>query len=535
MLLANFQYHCRICLTTLHNENDNDESTPKYVSIKKFPEIERLFMICLQTAGTTVDHDLLEKHAPNICLNCLNKWLEFVKHYWLAVRSSESFQKAQAEVAKTLEIESNDDNKFSEIFLSTDTTDMDVEKYETTSPFYEDSLPSCPGESISHLNEDAIETSSAKNCTDSKQSVHRKLRTLNSCNKLKKPKNKRQICRINKRCRRIEDSDIVENSKAKENSGATSSNSSRKKMRYHCEICKKFFYEINRYEGHIKQVHEGVSKPYSCQVEDCNKTYSKYKNLTYHIAENHMAKDQEEVYKCEECNEKIFKTNETLRQHIRNQHARSKDDPKVKDGDSFGENNKAQTGSICDQCGFIAAHQYTLAQHIKNKHMEAQKVKCEYCPKVFKSQSYLKYHMLSHNPASKKPFQCTECPMAFGRRTLLNIHKRTHLNYNERLKCDFEGCNVRFVKPADKRLHMRLVHLKVKKHVCDFCGEAFGAMQTLRHHRYIHTGEKPYKCSVCGQGFRQHTAMKTHRKGHFGKGEEVGLQQQGNEIAQSSE
>ncbi|KAI8115848.1 hypothetical protein FF38_01117 [Lucilia cuprina] len=110
--------------------------------------------------------------------------------------------------------------------------------------------------------------------------------------------------------------------------------------------------------------------------------------------------------------------------------------------------------------------------------------------------------------------------MAFTRKTLLSQHKRTHIKYTERIKCDFEGCEVRFVKLGDKTHHMRLVHLKVKQHVCDFCGEAFGALQTLRHHRFIHTGEKPYKCNVCGQGFRQRTAMKTHRKIHFGKGKE---------------
>lgn len=254
----------------------------------------------------------------------------------------------------------------------------------------------------------------------------------------------------------------------------------------------------------MKRVHEGIKRAYQCK--ECDKAYSLYKNLVGHIAERHSAESQE-VHKCEECN-KTYKTKTTLKKHIKLQHSHTnEDDPTAK-----------STRVICDQCGFLAAHQDSLTQHIKNKHTETEEIRCEQCPKVFKSQYNLKYHIQSfHTKVITKPFKCNECSMAFTRRPLLNIHKRSHLNYSERMKCDFEGCDVRFIKLSSKRRHMRLVHLKVKQHICDICGEAFGIKATLRHHRYIHTGEKPYKCNVCGQGFRQATAMKTHRKTHFGK------------------
>lgn len=437
------------------------------------------------------------------------------------------------------------------VFLPSETVtdNEDVEKYETTSPFYQDSNSSTnlnltQYESHSMTNMIELSASPVNSCISEYFNGDDNSHTKNSTTLLRKAKNKQSIFSANnsslkdnkikrnstsKRCnlkrkyrKKNAENDIILDdntySSADEGDGRkTSIKTSRRKLRYHCEPCKKFFYEIYRYEGHMKQVHEGVQKPFQCR--ECDKIYSKYKNLTYHIAENHTEKSCKS-YRCEECN-KNFKTNETLRQHMRNQHSELKID---KFREKPNADSRELTRTICDQCGFIAAHQYTLAQHIKNKHTESQKIKCEHCPKIFKSQSYLKYHMLSHNPNSIKPFQCNECQMAFGRRTLLNIHKRTHIKYDERLKCDFEDCMVRFVKPADKRLHMRLVHLKVKKHICDVCGEAFGAMQTLRHHRYIHTGEKPYKCTVCGQGFRQQTAMKTHRKAHFDKKESTAQQ-----------
>lgn len=271
-----------------------------------------------------------------------------------------------------------------------------------------------------------------------------------------------------------------------------------KKVRYWCEPCSKYFWEKKKYEGHMKQVHEGVKRPFQCS--QCDKAYNLYKTLLQHKRECHSEKSQE-IFKCSQCL-KMFKTAVILKQHVTNKHSAEKESMR----------------SICDQCGFIAAHQYSLARHIINKHTETDQIKCDQCPKVFKTRYSLKYHKLgNHNPSNIKPFKCAECQMGFTRKTLLNQHKRTHLKYTERIKCDFEGCEVRFVKHGDKTHHMRLVHLKVKQHICDFCGEAFGAMQTLRHHRFIHTGEKPYKCNICGQGFRQRTAMKTHRKTHFGK------------------
>ncbi|XP_075155277.1 uncharacterized protein LOC142228674 [Haematobia irritans] len=487
--------HCRTCQEKLLDGED--------VTLKSLPDVDRLVLICLREGKVNIEQSQLDMYVPNICSTCLSKWQDFVDCYYLAVRSAEKLTKYLDETLSSNAPEKGDIkaeielvDKSHENCLPTHIANIDDGNFETTSPLYEENL-------TDPFNEES-DTQPTEDPINKSEIPPRKLAIVHKFSKVK-----RTICRVKRKCRNYKTkAGVVEEMKENEtNSHSTNSNN---KIRYHCELCNKYFYQVNKYEGHIKQIHEGVSKPYRCQVENCNKRYSKYKNLTYHIATNHTENHQE-IFKCTECNDKIFKTKDNLKQHIRNQHIRRNSNDTTKD---FVSDKKVLPPAICDQCGFIAANQYTLVQHIKNKHMETQGLKCEHCPKVFKSQNYLKYHMLSHNPTRKKPFQCTECPMAFGRKNLLNKHKLTHLQYTDRLKCDFEGCSVHFITPADKRLHMRLVHLKVKKHICDFCGEAFGALQTLRHHRYIHTGEKPYKCDVCGQGFRQLTAMKTHRKGH---------------------
>lgn len=248
---------------------------------------------------------------------------------------------------------------------------------------------------------------------------------------------------------------------------------------YRCEPCKTNFYDPQRYEAHIKIVHEEYKRPFKCQ--ECGKAYKFEKNLLDHIADNHSNRPVVE-HTCEICN-KLYRSRTLLRSHMEKQHPEHNDEEEYNSG---------------------------IAEQLKYQ--------CQYCPKVFKSKYTFNYHSMSHHNHQvlrSKQFKCNECDTIFSCRSGLNQHKLSHLQYDERIKCDFEGCNVRFLKMDVKRRHIRLVHLKEKKHVCDICGESFGIMATLRHHRYIHTGEKPYTCYICGQAFRQRTAMKTHTKIHF--------------------
>ncbi|XP_065363297.1 zinc finger protein 729 [Calliphora vicina] len=535
--VENLRQYCRTCLIKL--EITIEDHTTKAIPTSKCPDLERLIEVCL--ARTTAGDDSLCYYAPFLCRSCFDKWMDFLKLYQLAITADEKIRNVlEKEVLKTENkdegnFKKNTQNEnFNEYLIDAEAlVDIhEVEKYETESPFYTNSHSNTPINDIQYkathiddgtqlnreLETEEIEIPISKDYDDDcvhsssdnaddidftpkkplnqkrikiKNSQKNKKTRKSSCILKKTYKTRKSLLKCNKNQIRPEiqneyTTDIGDNDNAA------------KKVRYQCEPCNQYFWEKNKYDGHVKQVHEGIRRPYQCL--QCDKAYNLYKTLLQHKRECHSEKSKE-IFKCDKC-DKIFKTAVILKQHLTNKHSEQKEAMR----------------SICDQCGFIAAHQYSLSRHIINKHTETDQIKCDHCPKVFKTQYSLKYHVIgNHNPSNIKPFKCPECQMGFTRKTLLNQHKRTHIKYTERIKCDFEGCEVRFVKHGDKTHHMRLVHLKVKQHICDFCGEAFGAMQTLRHHRFIHTGEKPYKCNVCGQGFRQRTAMKTHRKIHFGK------------------
>uniref|UniRef100_A0A1I8QDP0 C2H2-type domain-containing protein n=1 Tax=Stomoxys calcitrans TaxID=35570 RepID=A0A1I8QDP0_STOCA len=520
---ANF---CRACLIKIEPDDQHLESQQeKYIELSKYPNLEQLIQLCLLGNRTLAQTDINSSCAdidadgyilPYMCRICFVKWLDFEQHYQLLLRNNAKLKKLLSnDVACGTSDSNGEPNK---IFIKTSATAelYEIEKYETSSPFYQDC--SSNQESIqntedfvgdnSRLDNNSLLTLLPDPVLDESSSFAAEDKDDKKTTKNKPHRGRSKASQIKRKYTRRN-----ANKKSRQDTlkAASSKISINKKALYRCDPCKKYFYEINRYEGHIKLVHEGIKKAFQCN--HCGKAYKFYKNLTEHISDNHSDKPQKPRF-CELCN-KEFKTSTTLKNHMKIKHP--------DDGDSSINSRRV----MCEQCGFLAASPESLAAHIKNIHTEAEQFKCDMCPKVFKCRYYLKHHtMIHHSEVKIKPFKCTECDMAFTRRNGLTKHKLTHINYTERIKCDFEGCDVRFLNTDAKKRHTRLVHLKVKQHICDICGEAFGIKATLRHHRYIHTGEKPYKCNVCGQGFRQHTAMKTHAKTHISKTLKVSSKQQ---------
>jgi uncharacterized C2H2 Zn-finger protein len=58
-----------------------------------------------------------------------------------------------------------------------------------------------------------------------------------------------------------------------------------------------------------------------------------------------------------------------------------------------------------------------------------------------------------------------------------------------------------------------------KRHVCQFCGMAFGHRSALAAHRRVHTGERPFRCSEpgCNAAFTQQSNLRRHLDSHAGR------------------
>ena len=125
---------------------------------------------------------------------------------------------------------------------------------------------------------------------------------------------------------------------------------------------------------------------------------------------------------------------------------------------------------------------FSLPSHITNAHSEPKFV-CTVCGSKFKQETYLRYHMKTHNPGgTEKHHQCEEC-------------------------------GKKFVNGHTLKKHIAWTHQKDFKFECQHCAKLFRSPQHLSVHvRSVHTKEKPFPCEVCGFTCARLDNLNLHRK-----------------------
>ncbi|CAG2102553.1 unnamed protein product [Medioppia subpectinata] len=138
-----------------------------------------------------------------------------------------------------------------------------------------------------------------------------------------------------------------------------------------------------------------------------------------------------------------------------------------------------KTEFLCSKCDYKSKTRQALNQH-KVVHNE-RTMKCDFCPKLFKSRKQLKCHAISHQ--LEPQFKCDRetCGAAFRTRKTLRNHLLKHANACAAHACLWPGC--------DFRAHEEWL---------------------LRRHLCVHSQEKPFSCSECEQQFRRKHALNAH-------------------------
>ena len=80
--------------------------------------------------------------------------------------------------------------------------------------------------------------------------------------------------------------------------------------------------------------------------------------------------------------------------------------------------------------------------------MFAGQFECEECKKKFKTEHYLKAHMLTHT--EETPYACDVCPAAFKRKDHLKRHMTIHDGV-KKYKCPFKNIAGIVLKCQDKK------------------------------------------------------------------------------------
>nr|XP_009859292.1 zinc finger protein 420 [Ciona intestinalis]XP_018668474.1 zinc finger protein 420 [Ciona intestinalis] len=223
---------------------------------------------------------------------------------------------------------------------------------------------------------------------------------------------------------------------------------------YKCSACPESFLAPHHLQDHMKAVHlhnenQNSSVVFTCS--DCQACFMNGGQLNYHIYMAHTVQGPRAIHhKCLECGKNFMKSS-LLSSHMRNVH---------------GVNAMAVQSNTS----------VSVPTTVQNTDA-AKPFACVECDKSFKTNPYLKQHVLAvHN----KPNKCEQCGKGFGRRSDLNRH-------------------------------LRSVHMRERNHSCSKCGWTFAEAGNLKHHiQAVHTKEKNFQCLICSKQFSISSYLKTH-------------------------
>ena len=156
---------------------------------------------------------------------------------------------------------------------------------------------------------------------------------------------------------------------------------------------------------------------------------------------------------------------------------------------SFQKCSWKNQGLQCEHCEKSFSTNYSLNSH-KRIHSEIrERIKCFECDKTFASVMNLKVHVKSVHE-KLKDHQCEHCEKSFSSSSMLIKHRKIHSNFRERIKC-ISKCEKTCVSKDTLKIHMQMIHDKIKNYKCENCDQSYFAKADLKKHiKANHDGQK---------------------------------------------
>lgn len=140
-------------------------------------------------------------------------------------------------------------------------------------------------------------------------------------------------------------------------------------------------------------------------------------------------------------------------------------------------------------------------------------VKCNFCPKSFKSHGSLERHLFLLHSASTE-FSCEYCNATCSSASVLDVHTAQHKSSGKPFSC--QRCGKDFTRKYHLDRHLQYTDCdlsKPKKEVpCHVCGKTFSRTDNLREHLRGHIGQssrkRDYQCPHCEKSFYGSSLLK---------------------------
>lgn len=175
----------------------------------------------------------------------------------------------------------------------------------------------------------------------------------------------------------------------------------------------------------------------------------------------------------------------------------------------------------CESCSY-RTYSLSVLENIHRKiHSTERNFLCDTCGNGFKNQKQLINHKRIRHKTKKDNGSTSgaasngssagnvgDVDSATAATKTLKKTKQVH-------SCEI--CGKTFNEPRPLKIHMNMVHKKLRPYVCSDCGHSAASRSALRTHMRSHTGEKPFKCDLCNFSSSDHNSLRRHKMRHSGE------------------
>ncbi|KAF7998033.1 hypothetical protein HCN44_009431 [Aphidius gifuensis] len=258
--------------------------------------------------------------------------------------------------------------------------------------------------------------------------------------------------------------------------------------------CQAAFRRPSRLVWHIRQ-HTG-ERPFQCTFENCDKAYATGSHLKRH------QQTHENLEKCIVCTDcpSTFKSLQNLKKHYSRVHDKESRklccnicEMRFRKKYKLDEHIAAHNGIYheCNKCGKHFKTLYFLNKHIACAHAK-KTYKCPYeeCGEIFDTWNARTVHKIDCSYAPRYP--CTECTKVFKINSVLKKHMISHEEKDMVYPCPIDNCSKYYKERRNLNVHMANKHLEPKKYTCDYCNVVVTCKSSIRRHiTSLHMSDRP--------------------------------------------
>ncbi|XP_075159958.1 uncharacterized protein LOC142233061 [Haematobia irritans] len=150
------------------------------------------------------------------------------------------------------------------------------------------------------------------------------------------------------------------------------------------------------------------------------------------------------------------------------------------------------------------------AQNTTLHHSNSLAFPCPKCLEQFNNPQPLLQHLAeSHNLTV---LVCPKCQQSFSSSNDLKLHKNAcNKVISKTISINCPYCTKAFSSTVNLKQHLRIVHTRLKKHICLLCDKQFSTLDHLKKHVLSqHQNERKYECDICSATFSQLCHLKQH-------------------------